>query len=415
MTLSEFRHGAPHGPGSSVTGNTPRTPGFGRGRALRPSGKVLPEYARGHNRALVLQTLYQAGQLSRADIARETGLTRVTVSDLIGELIGDGVVVERGQREGSRPGKPATLLEIDRTAFQLIGIDLSPDDRFRGAVLEFDGTILSTAEVPLNDATGPDATGPDAIAKVIALLTTLQSRTTAPVLGVGVGSPGVVDLGGVVLSAPNLGWTDVPLQTILSNHAGVPVHVANDANVATLAEHTFGSAFSDFMLIVVGHGVGAGLLIDGTPLFGSRFAAGEIGHVVVGTDGGARCVCGKNGCLETWLSVPSIRAALKAAGCNNGTTSDQALCRDRILRDAGQHLGIAVAPVVAALNLAEIVLSGPDDVLDGPLAEAALETIRERTLPTFHGAVKLRTSDQGADIVLKGAAVLVLSAQLGVS
>src|SRR5215216_342903 len=93
------------------------------GRALRPTTKVLPEHARGHNRSLVLQTLYR-DQVSRADIARETGLTRVTVSDLIAELIGEGLVVEAGQREDSRPGKPATLLDLNRKAFQILGVDL---------------------------------------------------------------------------------------------------------------------------------------------------------------------------------------------------------------------------------------------------------------------------------------------------
>ena len=90
------------------------------GKALRPTAKVLPEHARGHNRSLVLQTLYRSGRLSRADVARETGLTRVTVSDLVAELIGEGLIVELGQREDARPGKPATLLDFDRSAFQII-------------------------------------------------------------------------------------------------------------------------------------------------------------------------------------------------------------------------------------------------------------------------------------------------------
>ena len=83
-------------------------------RVLRPSAKVLPEHARGHNRALVLQTLFTSGQQSRADVARRTGLTRVTVSDLVTELMAEGLLIETGQREGARPGKPAILLDIDR-------------------------------------------------------------------------------------------------------------------------------------------------------------------------------------------------------------------------------------------------------------------------------------------------------------
>lgn len=374
--------------------------GFSTGRALRPTTKVLPEHARGHNRSLVLQTLYRAGQVSRADIARETGLTRVTVSDLVAELILEGLVVEVGQRDEARPGKPATLLDLNRESFQIIGIDLSEYAIFRGAVLDLDGRIIHRSELPLADATGPDAT-----AKVIALAETLVAQATLPILGLGVGSPGVVDLAGVVLSAPNLGWANEPLQATLASRFGIPVVVANDANAAALAEHSFGDADSDMMLIKVGHGVGAGLLLDGTPLFGSRFAAGEIGHVVVGTDGGAECACGKRGCLETWLATPRLEKAIAA-------NPDD---RDRILTEAGQRLGIALAPVVGALNLAEVVLSGPTELLDGPLAQATIETLRSRTMAEFHGDLILRMTTLGEDIVMRGAAVMVLSAQLGVS
>lgn len=387
--------------GSGIAGHT--TTGFASGRELRPSSKVLPEHARAHNRSLVLQTLYLAGQQSRADIARSTGLTRVTVSDLVGEFIGEGVIVETGQREDVRPGKPATLLEINPTAFQIVGIDLSDYALFRGALLNLDGTIVAHRTIPLAGSTGDDA-----IAKVLALIRELLALATSPILGVGVGSPGVVDLSGTVLSAPNLGWVEQPLQTLLQAEFGVPVVVGNDANAAVLAEHSFGNADGDMMLVKVGHGVGAGLLLGGAPLYGSRFAAGEIGHVVVGTSGGLPCVCGKTGCLETWLAAPRLEAALERA-TSSGTD------RNEVLADAGRHLGLALAPVVGALNLAEIVLSGPTDLLDGPLAAATIDTLRNRTMAEFHGDLTLRMTTLGDYIVVRGAAVMVLSGQLGVS
>jgi len=379
---------------------------FASGRLLRPSAKSLPEHARGHNRSLVLQTLYRSGTLSRADLARATGLTRVTISDLVADLMDEKLVVEVGQRDGSRPGKPATMLDINRGGFQIIGIDLSDYAVFRGAILDLYGVVLERAEVPLDGATGADAT-----AKVVALAQQLVASASLPLLGIGVGSPGIVDLAGTVLSAPNLGWPSdgagEPLQETLAAATGLPVIVANDANAAALAEHSFGAALSDMMLIKVGHGVGAGLIIGGTALFGSRFAAGEIGHVVVGTDGGAACACGKVGCLETWVAAPRLDAALAA-------THDPAE-RTEILRRAGERLGIALAPVVGALDLAEIVLSGPEELLDGPLAEAAIETLRSRTMAEFHGDLTLRMTSLGQDIVMRGAAAMVLSGRLGVS
>jgi predicted NBD/HSP70 family sugar kinase len=389
--------------GEHPASSAPTTIGrFPDSRMLRPHAKVLPEHARGHNRSLVLQTLYGGGMQSRADVARSTGLTRVTVSELVAGLVAEGLIVERGQREIGRPGKPATLIDIDRGRFQIIGVDLSAYEVFRGAVVDLDGRVLERAEIPLTGSTGDEA-----VAKVRELVAGLVARATAPLLGIGVGSPGVVDLEGRVLTAPNLGWTDEPLQLALTDQFALPVSVINDANAAVLAEHSFGGANGDMMLIKVGHGVGAGLLLGGTPLFGSRFAAGEIGHVVVGTDGGAECSCGKHGCLETWLATPRLDARLALA-----TTDAE---RQAILHEAGERLGIALAPVVAALNLAEIVLSGPVELLDGILATATIETLRARTMAEFHGNLVLRMTTLGDDIVLRGAAVAVLSRQLGFS
>lgn len=371
-------------------------------RALRPSAKVLPEHARGHNRSLVLQTLYRGGLRSRADLARETGLTRVTISDLVAELIADGLVVETGQRDEGRPGKPAILLDLNRDGYRIIGADLSDTGVFRGAVLDIDGNILTHREVATDGASGAEVT-----AIVLQLVAELVAAAEKPILGIGIGSPGIVDLAGTVLSAPNLGWTELALQEILETATRLPVLVANDANAAALAEYSFGEAHGDVMLIRVGRGVGAGLILGGRPVHGSRFAAGELGHVVVGTDGGERCVCGKHGCLETWLSVPRLAAGLAAA--------PDAEARAAVLSTAGERLGIALAPVVGALDLDEVVISGPVELLDGPLTEAAIETFRARTMPEFHGRLTVRMSHLGQDIVVRGAAAMVLSGRLGVS
>ncbi len=398
MTASE----AQRGPSTLVS---PRPTGphgraFGPGGALRQGGKVLPEHARGHNRALLLQTLFHQGAMSRADLSRETGLTRVTISDLIAELIADGFVAEIGVREASGPGKPAMLVDLDRAGHRIVGIDLSGSETFIGAVLTLDGDIVARREVALPPAG-------DVVATVIELARELVADSHAPVLGIGVGAPGVVDDRGVILTAPNFGWAGFDLEGALQEALGLPVLVANDANAAVLAEYTFGGAGDDVLLVKVGRGVGSGLLAAGQPMRGSRFAAGEIGHVTVGTDGGPTCVCGKVGCLEAWLSVPSLTARLAEA-------SDPA-DRDGILRDAGERLGIALAPVVGALDLSEIVLSGPPELLGGALAEATVETLRARTLAQFHDSVRVRMTQQGQDIVLRGAAVMVLSGQLGVS
>lgn len=373
------------------------------GGSLRPTGKVLPEHARAHNRSLVLQRIFADGEASRADLARATGLTRVTVSDLVAELVAEGLVEERGLRAGGRVGKPATLIGLREDAFRIVALDLADDTRFTGAVLTLLGDVIERRAVALDHAAGAEA-----LDLLTALCRDLLAAADRPVLGLGIGSPGVIDPSGRIVEAPNLSWYDLPLAAELSERLGVPVHVANDANVAALGEYAFGEASgSGFMVVTVGHGVGAGIVLDGALVRGPRNAAGEIGHVTVvdGPDAPA-CACGRRGCLETLLAVPALRA--KLAGAAQGTS-------DAELASVGRLLGVALAPVVSALNLAEVVFSGPTELLDGPLREAVQTTIRERTMPVIGGELSIRMASLHEDVALRGAAVLVLSGQLGVT
>jgi predicted NBD/HSP70 family sugar kinase len=378
----------------------PSTPS-GLRRTLRPTAKVLPEHARSHNRSLVLQSLFHAGPSSRADLSRETGLTRVTISDLVAELITDGLLSELGAKPGSRVGKPATLVGLQAQANHIIAVDLSDENRLCGAVVDLSGAILERRDVALAGLTG-DA----AVALVIQLCRDLVALTDRPLLGVGVATPGLVDGDGVVLQAPNLGWTALPLAHLLGEALRLPVHVANDANTAALGEFTFGDAGEHgLMLVRVGKGVGAGLLLEGALLAGQHLAAGEIGHMTI-DERGDQCACGRTGCLETVLSAPALRHAL--AG------QDEAGVR-KVLTRAGRYLGTTIAPIISALDLREVVLSGPPELLGGPLLETALGVLRRRCMPVVGEDVDLRMPALGEDVVLTGAAVLVLSGQLGVS
>ncbi|MDI6912294.1 ROK family transcriptional regulator [Nocardioides sp.] len=370
------------------------------GRPLRPRGKLLQEDARRHHRSLLLQQLFREGPASRADLARTTRLTRVTVSDLVGELVGEGLVEELGAPAEARVGKPPTLVGLAPDATHIIGLDLSADDRMTGAVVNLLGQVRARHEIEIGDARGEAA-----VRLVHRLAAELIAMTDRPVLGVGVGSPGVVDAAGTVIDAPNFAWTDTPLSTSLATALGVPVFVANDANTAVLGEHTFGqTGDGGLMVLRVGIGVGAGLVLGGSLLHGHLGAAGEIGHVTVDPDGDV-CACGRRGCLETILAAPRLRRRLAEPGTD----------RAAVLTEVGELLGVTLAPVVGTLNIHELVLSGPTELLDGPLREAADRVVRERTMPVSSAALTVRTSTLGADVVLIGAAVLVLAGQLGVS
>ncbi|HWJ85829.1 MAG TPA: ROK family transcriptional regulator [Cellulomonas sp.] len=380
------------------------------GRTLRPTGKVLPEHARAHNRALVLQHLFHQGPSSRADLARSTGLTRVTVSDLVSVLMSEGLVAELGVRPEGKVGKPATLVGMRTEDFQVVAVDLADDASLRGAVMTLTGAVVARRTVSLDGRTG-DA----AVAVLEDLCRELLAAADRPVVGVGIGSPGVIDAAGVVVEAPNRGWYDVPLAALLAERLGVPVQVANDANTHALGEYTYGGASgSGLMVVTVGQGLGAGIVLDGALVRGRANAAGEIGHVTVVDDRDVRagdpeprpCACGRAGCLETLLSLPALRRATA------GRSPEES---DAVLASVGRKLGVALAPVVSALNLAEVLLSGPPELLDGALRVEALATLRARTLPLLGQDLVLRMGSLDEDGALSGAAALVLSGQLGVT
>jgi predicted NBD/HSP70 family sugar kinase len=364
-----------------------------RPRPLRPMGKLLAEDTRRYHRSLILQHLFAEGPASRADLARASGLTRVTVSDLVGGLIDEGLLGELGSPNSpSKVGKPPTLVGLLPDAAHIVALDLSPDDRMSGAVIDLLGQIKARVDVPLAGASGEAA-----VSLAVGLAEKLRQATDRPVLGIGVGTPGVVDGSGVILDAHNLGWAGVDLTSIFRRQFGLPVYVANDAKTAVLAEYTFGgTTAADLMLLRICSGVGAGLVVGGALVQGHAWAAGEIGHVVI-DPAGQRCACGKTGCLETVVAAAHLRSS------------------GRPLASVGVALGEVLAPVVAALNLHEVVLAGPPDLFDGELRTALDATIRQRVMAASSADLVVRMSPLGDDVVLVGAAVLVLSGELGVS
>lgn len=364
-------------------------------------GKLLPSDARIHHRSLILQHLFDDGPFSRADLARMTGLARVTVSDVVNDLLEAELVVELGVRPGTHMGKPATLIGVNVAGGYVVCLDLSDDTVLRGALVDLMGNYVTKDQVGLDGATGQDA-----LDKTIALALGLIKVAPGKVLGVGIGTPGVVDLDGVVRHAPNLGWTKLDLHSLVQNAVGYHTYVANDADTAALAEDTFGEGSgSGLLLVKIGHGVGAGILIDGALLRGPDGTAGEIGHLNVLVDGPV-CSCGRSGCLEALISVPHLRARIK------DLTDAEA---SGVLTDAGRELGRILAPITQALGVRDVVLSGPDELLNGPFLQTAESTVLALTRPFVDDQVQLRMSALGHDGILAGAAAHVLGRELGLS
>ncbi len=383
---------------------------------IRRPPKATVRDARTHNERLVLSTIYEIGPASRAHVARLTGLTRTTVSDVVGDLLKRGLTREVGPGP-SRRGKTPILLEVPPGARHVIGIDLG-ERVFRGAVVNLNGEMIKVAEVPSGDSNAERA-----LERVNQLLDRLLGSSAWPVLGIGIGAPGLINTeDGTVVQAVNIDWRGVPLGAIVGARWGLPVYVINDSQVAALAEHSFGSVRrSNLVAVKVSGGIGAGLVLNGSLYQGDGQGAGEIGHTIV-APGGPLCQCGRRGCLQT---VASTRAVLARIGMNRGApppSLEEAVASFeaddelvvKIVLEAGRYLGAAVAGIIGTLNVHHIVLTGTMPSFGERWLTAVRDEMSEVALPalTSDTSVELGHAD---DIVIIGSAALLVQRELGLN
>lgn len=384
---------------------------------MEPLSKATLRETREHNERLVLATIYDGGPLSRAEVARQTKLTRTTVSVVVDGLLESGLVREVG-RGPSTGGKAPILLAIPDAARLLIGVDLG-DRSFVAATVNLRGDILHRVEVPSEDADGAVAVDRalDLVRQVIDTVDTAEGR----VLGIGIGAPGLVDTtDGTVIQAVKRSWRELPLGRLVAERFALPVHVANDSQAAALAEHVFGSArASNLVVIKVGEGIGAGLILNGALFQGDGFGAGEIGHTVV-DPGGAACRCGRAGCLETVASARALMARLAETGRRVSFEAAVDLCErgDPTVRaavsEAGRRLGEAVAALIGALHVRRIVLAGPMAAFGEPWLASVREAARAGALATLAADTDIELGGID-DIVVLGASALLMTRELGLS
>lgn len=362
--------------------------------------KALPSHAREHNRSLIVRTLYTEGAQSRADLSRATGLAKVTVSDLVAELIESGLVTELGTRKPKGPGKPAVIVDITWDGFLIVAVDLSESGVFRSSLVTLDATPTTELMVPAKGKRGQDA-----LDLLLNLISDSVAQADRPVLGIGIGTPGLVTPKGEVVVAPNLAWRDLPLKQVVEDAFQLPTSVVNDADMAALGQDLFEDTAEDFILITVGQGIGAGLILNRTLLQGSGHAVGEIGHVDVedGEPKGHKYDTSR--VLERWLAVPALETRL---------ATSQPKDREKILREAGGKLGRALAPIVAALDLSEVVLTGPKKLLEGPLANETSKTIIGRVLPETTKNLTIKVNEDTHQLVMLGCTSQVLASLFGV-
>jgi predicted NBD/HSP70 family sugar kinase len=396
---------------------------FDRGRGpMQGSDQTTVRRA---NLAVVLRHVASHGPCSRARIAAQTGLTRGTVSSLVGELVELELLRESGDdgRDGS-VGRPAQPLELADVSVA-VGLEISVDS-LEVSVEDLTGRVRYERRVFVDNRLS--ASGPvlDRVAQMALQAIVEVEREGLRVVGVAVAVPGLVELAsGTLLRAPNLGWSRLPIVAELRERLpDLPIRVENEANLAALAEHWQGAArdIRNFICVFGEVGVGAGIVVDGELFRGAHGFGGEFGHVTV-APGGAPCACGSRGCLETLVGQEAIA---RTAGLQIGSGERMRSITAELVRraelgdaavltalhDAGTSLGVALASAVNLLDLDAVVLGGCFGPLSPWLAREVEAALRLRVLSADWTTCELRPSGIGELAAVRGAAALMLKGLL---
>lgn len=371
--------------------------------------KATHRHTKHHNTQLVLRTIYRNSPTSRARIARVTNLTRPTVSKIVGELQAQNLVVEIGIGQ-STGGKPPRLLQVNKDELYIISADIG-NHEFRGALVNLYGAIRHRDVLPAHGCTGEEA-----VARLRLLLRRLHRAADKPVVGIGIGSPGLIETtAGVVVDAVNLRWQQLPLRQMLADDYGKSLHIVNDSHAAALGEFTFGNLreSSNLVLLRLGKGVGAGIVLNGKLFSGDGYGVGEIGHL--------RFQTGSKVTFEEVLSIDTLLQEARAR-CGTDLGWDEFVARvhrrDALLSDivwqAAETLGTLLAHLISTLNIHNIVISGPLCELGALLRERAYQVATSSVLPGLARETRLSVSSLGTDLVLMGCSALVLQEELGV-
>lgn len=368
------------------------------------------------------------GPISRADIARDTGLHPSTITRIVASLMEEGLVQEDGEGHNELGRKPI-LLSLVPDSIHVIG--LAVESTFVSGVLaNLEANIIEKIDAPLHD------TSRWAVQKEIELvINRLLERSKelgVSVTGIGVAMHGIINSAdGICVFAPANGWTNVPVAAMISERYQLPVRVENNANAMALGEYWFGNGkgVENLLAVKVGRSIGSGIILGGQLFPGADYTAGEIGHLTVVLDG-PLCKCGNYGCLETVASIGAVikrgrlmlkrgdgGSLLELIGNNPDGLDFANLCETaqlgdgtarRLWEEAGSYLGLALANTINILNPTKVLVGG--DVL--PVVDFILPKVREivsvRALETLKTNLTIEPVGLGADAVALGAVTLIL-------
>ncbi|MEU3630148.1 ROK family transcriptional regulator [Streptomyces fradiae] len=362
----------------------------------------------------VVRAVRMAGSLTQAEIARTTGLSAATVSNIVRELKDGGTVEVTPTSAG---GRRARSVSLSGDAGIVIGVDFG-HTHLRVAVGNLAHQVLAEESEPL-DVDASSAEGFDRAEQLVKRLIETTGIGPGKVIGVGLGVPGPIDVSSGTLGSTSIlpGWSGINPGQELSRRLGVPVYVDNDANLGALGELVWGAGrgVRDLAYIKVASGVGAGLVIDGQIYRGPGGTAGEIGHITL-DESGPVCRCGNRGCLETFAAARYVLPLLQPSH-GPDLTMERVVrlaregdpgCR-RVVADVGRHIGSGVANLCNLLNPSRVVLGG-DLAEAGELVLAPIrESVSRYAIPSAARQLAVSPGALGGRAEVLGALALVLS------
>jgi predicted NBD/HSP70 family sugar kinase len=362
-------------------------------------------FIREYNRGLVVNLLRTDGPMSRADLARRTGLAPSALTQRIRDLIDEGLVTETGKGESST-GRPPTLVSLNPNYASAVGVKIERT-RLRAARVNLAGTVRARYEIDFDPF-------PEPLELISLLEKAVEHLNSTRILGVGISVSGFVDtINGIDLYSPILGWENVPLVEPLKERLDLPVHLENDVNALTVAEswHGAGADYRNFFCLTVGEGIGAGLVVDGSLYRGAFGGAGEAGHMMIDPSG-PRCRCGERGCLEVFASDQYLkREALRLGYADIDQLEQASREQDEqaigVFERMGHYLGIGAKNLVNVLNPQAIVLGGERMEASDLFLPAFEAEVREHSFAEAAKDLEIVPALLGEDGFLIGAATIV--------
>ena len=379
------------------------------------------ETARQINRRIALNFIRLHQPMSRADLARKSGLQRSTVSAIVDQLIEEGWVTEGAVGRSPRGRRPRNLhLNVERAG--ILGVELRPETTTIG-LAGVDARFMA-------QATFATATTPEQFVEDLAVATGKLCRAHPRVLceGMGVSLPGRVDDSGRLVFAPNLGWGQVQLTQMIEAAVGLPVNVENAANACALAELWFGrhpEHIRHIVAVTVSEGIGVGLLLNGQLVHGAGSMAGEFGHVSL-DPAGPPCRCGRRGCWERYASnSAAVRHYQELHGQVPGERTPTSMRFEDLARLAeggeetavatlqrmGHFLGTGLANLATGLAPDVIVVVGEVTAIWDRIGPIVADLIAARALP--NSPTRVVATDPTAQPRLRGAVTLVVQQHFG--